>query len=98
MGNEGDPVQRATASAAAQPSSSKSKKPAQPKKFGTLRDLQGDGGHSGHGHDDDDEDSEKEQEYYAGGDKSGLAVQDPGERNASDHIKRLMNTARRYVV
>lgn len=97
LGNEGDPTAPTASSSSAQPSSSRSK-PSQPKKFGTLRDLQSDS-HAGHGHGDDDEGSDKEQEFYAGGDKSGLAVKDPSNQNQnpSDQIRRLMNTARRYA-
>lgn len=42
----------------------------------------------------DDEDDEHDQEYFAGGDKSGLAVQEPGS-GARDRIQRLLETARR---
>ena len=61
------------------------------KKFATLGDLGGAGGasHAGHGHgrgddddDDDDEDFEPSDDdnpdLYAGGEKSGLAVENPG--------------------
>lgn len=50
------------------------------KKFATLGDLSGGGGssHAGHGHDDDDDDGE-DQDFFAGGEKSGLAVQNPDE-------------------
>ena len=61
------------------------------KKFATLGDLGGGGGasHGGHGHgrgddddDDDDEDFEPSDDdnpdLYTGGEKSGLAVENPG--------------------
>ncbi len=56
------------------------------KKFATLGDLSGGGGasHAGHGHgngDDDDDDDEPSDDdnpdLYAGGEKSGLAVENP---------------------
>jgi UBX domain-containing protein 1 len=56
----------------------------------TLRDLQNDGG-SSHGHAHDDSDDESDQDYYAGGEKSGLAVQgDPQEQ-----INSILDRARR---
>lgn len=58
------------------------------KKFSSFKDLRGDTG-------DHDDDSDKEQEYFAGGDKSALAVQDPGN-SARDPMQRLIDTARRY--
>ena len=77
--------------------------PRQPpkKKFATLGDLSSSGrvgGHGGHGHghsDDDDDDDEKGDEnhdLFAGGEKSGLAVQNP------DDLKRkLLERAKKYV-
>lgn len=46
-----------------------------------------------------DDDSDKDQEYFAGGEKSGMAVKDPknGGRSADDHIQRLLKTAKQYV-
>ncbi|KAL9093687.1 MAG: hypothetical protein Q9159_000216 [Coniocarpon cinnabarinum] len=72
---------------------SRSKPPQQKKKFGSLRDLQQAGSPSA------SDDSDKDQEYFAGGDKSGLAVQDPsnphaGPSGANEHIQRLLQTAR----
>lgn len=56
----------------------------------TLRDLQGAG--------DDDDDDEKEQDMFAGGEKSGLAVQNPGSGHGNsgpvDHFKNILNQAR----
>lgn len=59
----------------------------------TLKDLQGGGGagHS-HGHGADDDDSENEQDFFAGGEKSGLAVQNPG--NQEDQVNRILQRAR----
>ena len=57
------------------------------KKFATLGDLREGGGpsHAGHGHDHDDDDDDDDFEpsdddnpdLYAGGEKSGLAVENP---------------------
>jgi UBX domain-containing protein 1 len=58
----------------------------------TLRDLQGDS-HAEHGHDDDDD---EDQDFFAGGEKSGLAVQNPG--NPRDEIESILDRARRWVV
>lgn len=57
------------------------------KKFATLGDLKGSAGpsHTGHGHDDDDDDEDYEPEddentnLYTGGEKSGLAVENPDD-------------------
>ncbi|KIW07401.1 uncharacterized protein PV09_02244 [Verruconis gallopava] len=58
----------------------------------TLRDLQGDS-HAGHGHDDEDD---EEQDLFAGGEKSGLAVQNPGS-NPRDQIEHMLERARRNI-
>lgn len=68
----------------------------------TLRDLQGGGEHAGHGHDDDDDDEGEQQNFFTGGEKSGLAVQNPnaggGDRNnPRDQIEGLLDRARRYL-
>lgn len=86
--------------------SSLSKKPGSSSKRGnttrgvgglrTLKDLQGD---SGQGHDDDDDDDDADQDLFAGGEKSGLAVQNPGQ--ASDPqaaIQRMLEQAKKYAV
>ncbi|CAK7268809.1 protein phosphatase regulator [Sporothrix epigloea] len=83
-------------------SSSSSSRPAQQsKKRGlmTISSLRGNkpSGH-GHGHDDDDDDDDDDEDdggrgdLFAGGEKSGLAVQDPtmGNRGASSDAKRAM--------
>ena len=61
------------------PSSNSNKPPK--KRFATLGDLTGGGpSHAGHGHDsEDDEDDEENQDLFAGGEKSGLAVQNPDD-------------------
>ncbi|MDI1485752.1 MAG: protein phosphatase regulator [Ramalina farinacea] len=72
---------------AASSSSSKPKK-----KFATLGDLSGSGG-EGHGHshsDDDDDDMDDDPNLYAGGEKSGLAVENPDDlkRKVFERAKR----------
>jgi UBX domain-containing protein 1 len=49
---------------------------------------------------DEDDDEDKPQEFYAGGDKSGLAVTDPnsGDQGHNDQVRRLLETARRCVL
>jgi UBX domain-containing protein 1 len=60
----------------------------------TLQDLQNEGGgpsqpHShnhGHAHDDDEEEEDADkQDLFAGGEKSGLAVQNPGQNSRNPH-------------
>ncbi|OTA90042.1 hypothetical protein M434DRAFT_398278 [Hypoxylon sp. CO27-5] len=60
--------------------SSSSKRPPKKKGLATLSSI---GGHGHDHHDDDDDDDEDEdvhRDTYAGGEKSGLAVQDPNQR------------------
>lgn len=42
----------------------------------------------------DSEDDYKKQNMFAGGEKSGLAVQNPGQSGPPDHFKNIMNQAR----
>ncbi|KAJ4314304.1 protein phosphatase regulator [Neodidymelliopsis sp. IMI 364377] len=64
----------------------------------TLKDLQSGGG--GHAHDDGDRDSDDDaqddenQDFFAGGEKSGLAVQNPNQANPRDHINNILKRAR----
>lgn len=65
------------------------------KKFATLGDLSGGGGagHAGHSHGDDDDDDDDDFEpsddenpdLYTGGEKSGLAVENP---NTADKLRK----------
>lgn len=74
----------------AQPSASSGSRrpPGQRPKQMTLGDLQ-------RGADDEDDEEEKDQDMYAGGEKSGLAVQEPGRGGGpADHFKNIMNQAR----
>ncbi|KAL8929470.1 MAG: hypothetical protein Q9208_001139 [Pyrenodesmia sp. 3 TL-2023] len=76
-------------------SSSNSRAPPK-KKFATLGDLGGGatGGHAGHGHDNDsdDTDDDPKQDLYAGGEKSGLAVENP-----DDIKKKILERARKNL-
>ncbi|CAK7268559.1 protein phosphatase regulator [Sporothrix epigloea] len=92
---DGRPAPHAQFPTASQSSSSRAQ---QPKKRGlmTIGSLRGNEA-SGHGHDDDDDDDDDESsggrgDLFAGGEKSGLAVQDPtmGHRGASNDAKRAM--------
>ncbi|KKY24162.1 putative cdc48-dependent protein degradation adaptor protein [Phaeomoniella chlamydospora] len=77
------------ASSSSQPrSTSRQKKPVT-KKFATLGDISS-SGHEGHGHDDDSDDDEVKQDFFTGGEKSGLAVHNP-----DDLKKKIIEKARR---
>ncbi|KAK3703224.1 protein phosphatase regulator [Vermiconidia calcicola] len=78
----------------AQPSASSSsrKPPTQRPKQMTLDDLK-----KMQESDHDSDDSDKKQDMYAGGEKSGLAVANPGNQGGGgpvDHFKNIMNQAR----
>ncbi|CAG5159851.1 uncharacterized protein ALTATR162_LOCUS5686 [Alternaria atra] len=63
----------------------------------TLRDLQSSGGGHGHAHDDDDDEDhpdDENQDFFAGGEKSGLAVQNPNQSNPRDQINNILKRAR----
>lgn len=68
----------------------------------TLKDLQSSGGGGGHGHahDDGDRDSDEDfhddenQDFFTGGEKSGLAVQNPNAANPRDQINNILKRAR----
>lgn len=94
LGGDGVPS-RAVAPAAPSSSALSSQPSARPKQskgqVRSLQDLQSGPSNAAGG---DDEDDEHDQEYFAGGDKSGLAVQEPGS-GARDRIQRLLETARR---
>lgn len=79
-----------------QPSGSSSRHarrlPGQRPKAVTLRDLQGGG-------DEEDDDDDKEPDLYTGGEKSGLAVENPDSRGGgssgpADHFRNIMQQAR----
>ncbi|PSN75412.1 SEP-domain-containing protein [Corynespora cassiicola Philippines] len=86
------------ASASSSRSASGARQPPQ-RGLRTLGDLQASssGGH-GHGHDDDHSDSDvhddENQDFFAGGEKSGLAVQNPNQATPRDHINNILKRAR----
>lgn len=89
LGEEGDPLP-ATSRASGQEQSKSSSKSKQPqKKFATLGDFGG----GSQNHTSDDEDEDEKQDFFAGGEKSGLAVQNP-----DDIKKKILERARKYVV
>ncbi|GAW19446.1 hypothetical protein ANO14919_089330 [Xylariales sp. No.14919] len=82
-------------------SSSSSKRPQKKKGLATLSSL---GGGHAHDHDDDEDDDDDEdavhRDTYAGGEKSGLAVQDPNQRAdprriINDLLSKAKSNARR---
>ena len=88
-----------SASSSQQPSSSR--QPAQ-RGMRTIQDLQSSGGGHGHAHDDgdresDDDYNDENQDFFAGGEKSGLAVQNPNQPSPADHINNILKRARQYV-
>ncbi|OAL04428.1 SEP-domain-containing protein [Phaeosphaeriaceae sp. SRC1lsM3a] len=91
------PPAGAASSSSQQPSSSRQA----PRQGGlrTLKDLQSGGG-GGHGHahgddsDDDDEHDDENQDFFTGGEKSGLAVQNPNAANPRDQINNILKRAR----
>lgn len=69
------------------PSSSANKPPPKKRGLATLSSLGG--GSHGHDHDDDDSDDDDDDPHrdtYAGGEKSGLAVQDPNSKSGAQRI------------
>ncbi|KAH3950424.1 hypothetical protein HBI56_155940 [Parastagonospora nodorum] len=97
-----DPPAAAASSSSSQPSSSR-QAPQQRGVAGlrTLKDLQSSGGGGGHGHahgdgdhsSDEDQDDEN-QDFFTGGEKSGLAVQNPNAANPRDQINNILKRAR----
>jgi len=93
------PTADASSSSSAQPSSSRQ---APQRGLRTLKDLQsgGSGGGHGHSHDDGDRDSDEDdqddenQDFFTGGEKSGLAVQNPNAANPRDQINNILKRAR----
>lgn len=83
LGGEGTTSKRVAGSAAAGAARPQ-------KKFATLGDLSAGDSH-GHSHGDDSSDDEK-QDFFAGGEKSGLAVQNP-----DDIKKKIIEKAKKYV-
>lgn len=70
----------------------------------TLQDLQNQPSGHGHAHgddgdhaSDDDYEDDENQDFFAGGEKSGLAVQNPNASNPRDHINNILRRARQNV-
>ncbi|QIX01964.1 hypothetical protein AMS68_007481 [Peltaster fructicola] len=68
-------------------SSSSRRAPQNSSKLRTLRDLQASAN-------DDDDEEERDQDLFAGGEKSGLAVQNPNSSGPADHFRNILNRAR----
>lgn len=82
------PVAAAAAAQPSQASSSSRRPPQNTSRLRTLQDLQPTA------HDDDDED-DRDPDLFAGGEKSGLAVQNPGSGGrSSDHFRNILNQAK----
>jgi UBX domain-containing protein 1 len=94
------PPTEASSSSSSQAQSAQPKAPQQRGVAGlrTLKDLQSGGGGHGHAHNDDDSDDDdkddENQDFFAGGEKSGLAVQNPNQANPRDHINNILKRAR----
>ena len=93
--DEDEAVPRPVPSSAPQPaassassSSSKPKAPANNSRLRTLKDLRG----SASGDHESDDDEDEKQDLFAGGEKSGLAVQNPDK--PQDHFKNIINQAK----
>ena len=89
-----DDTAQGSGAAGASSSSRPSRPPPNQARIRTLRDMQGNAA----GDDSGDEDDDK-QDFFAGGEKSGLAVQNPNNPNNNsgnrpDHFNSLMNQAR----
>lgn len=86
------------AEASSHPDASTGSSAGRPSRSGphTLKDFQGEGRSRDESGDDDDENygDENEQDFFAGGEKSGLAVQNPGS-SARDHVSNILKRARR---
>ena len=74
---------------AAPPTSRPSRPPPQQSRMRTFRDLQNEAEREEGGDSDDD----PNQDFFAGGEKSGLAVQNPNNR-PQDHFRNIMQQAR----
>ncbi|KAI9828370.1 MAG: hypothetical protein M1832_002798 [Thelocarpon impressellum] len=83
-------------------SSAKANKPSTNKKFATLKDLGQESGHShgggrddDDGDDDDDYDDDEKHDLFAGGEKSALAVQNPGDPR--NQVRDILNKAKKNM-
>lgn len=101
-GGPAPPADRTSSSARPKSTSTRNAPRNTNRRFATLGDLNRDQGHShrsGHAHDDDDDDPDYEddgaQDFFAGGEKSGLAVQNPGDPRRQ--VRDILEKAKRYV-
>jgi len=96
-GSYAPPPAGASSSSSSQPSSSRqAPRPRGVAGARTLKDLQS-GGAGGHAHSDgdsDDDHDEENQDFFTGGEKSGLAVQNPNAANPRDQINNILKRAR----
>jgi UBX domain-containing protein 1 len=93
------PSAAASSSSASQQASSSRQAPQ--RGLRTLKDLQsGGGGAGGHAHgegdhtSDEDAQDDENQDFFTGGEKSGLAVQNPNAANPRDQINNILKRAR----
>lgn len=105
LGGDPAPSTAHASSTRSEPSSASSGQKGAKKRFATLGDLNREQSHSqrgghghghgqGHGHDDEEEeDDEERQDLFAGGEKSGLAVQNPGDPRRQ--VRDILEKARR---
>ncbi|EON70090.1 hypothetical protein W97_09356 [Coniosporium apollinis CBS 100218] len=82
----------ASSSSASQPSAARNKPQGG---LRTLKDLQNDAGGHGHAHNDDDDDDDNDQDFFTGGEKSGLAVHNP--KTPKEHMDRIVKKAREQM-
>ncbi|CBY01556.1 similar to Cdc48-dependent protein degradation adaptor protein (Shp1) [Plenodomus lingam JN3] len=90
------PAAASSSSSSSQPAAARRQAPQ--RGLRTLKDLQsGGGGGPARNHSSDDDDAEKDdenQDFFAGGEKSGLAVQNPNAANPRDQINNILKRAR----
>lgn len=86
LGDEGDPTPAISHPSRPEKSKSSGKEKAPQKKFATLGDF----GSSSQNHGSEDDDDDEKQDLFAGGEKSGLAVQNP-----DDIKKKILERARK---
>lgn len=82
-----EPAAQPSAQSPSTPGESSANPKQAPKKFATLGDLSAGGGDSS------DEDNDENQDFFAGGEKSGLAVQNP-----DDLKKKIIEKAKKYFL
>ncbi|KAI8933087.1 hypothetical protein NX059_009730 [Plenodomus lindquistii] len=89
------PTAGSSSSSSAQPAAASRQAPQRGLK--TFKDLQSGGGGGparANSSDDDDDKDDENQDFFAGGEKSGLAVQNPNAANPRDQINNILKRAR----